>query len=164
MNFALPLEFRDQAERSRRFAEETLASRSPGTRFDRAQWRAAMGSGVFDLALPLAWGGQARGALATATAFEAMGRGGAGRTLLFAMGAHLFGCAMPAAIYATPGQSERWAKGLRTGATIGALAVTESGGGASLDQMTTEYAATKFGYVLSGEKTLVTNAPDAGIF
>src|SRR5262249_10187657 len=66
--------------------------------------------------------------------------------------------------YATQSQSERWGEGLRTGSIIGALAVTESGGGSALDQMATEYAATASGYVLSGEKTLVTNAPDAGIF
>src|SRR5262249_8450336 len=124
MDFALPPELREEAERSRRFAEEKLALPPRANGFDQAQWRAAAGSRVFDLALPQAWGGQGRGALATAAAFEAMGRGGADRSLLFAMGAHLFGCALPIATYATQSQSERWGEGLRTGSIIGALAVT----------------------------------------
>src|SRR5262249_27913561 len=95
---------------------------------------------------------------------DALGRGGADRGLLFAMGAHLFGCAMPIALHGTPRHAETYSAGLRSGAMIGALAVTEPACGSSFDLMTTSATESSDGFVLNGEKTLVSNSSVANVF
>ena len=164
MDFAWPPEVRHRLERTRQFAEEKL-SRLPGpTGFDRAAWNALANFGLFRLPLSKAWGGESGGALATLAVLEALGRGGADRGLLFAAGAHLFGCAVPLAAYGTRRHAEAWGEGLSSGSVIGALAVTEAAGGSSLDSLSTQAAETPGGYLLSGGKTLIANAPEAGAF
>jgi len=95
---------------------------------------------------------------------EGLGRGGADRGLLFAIGAHLFGCLVPLSIYAGQSLAAQWAGTLRDGTVIGALAVTEAGGGSSLEYIESTMVQTKGGYVLNGRKTLIGDAPEAGVF
>jgi alkylation response protein AidB-like acyl-CoA dehydrogenase len=80
------------------------------------------------------------------------------------MGAHLFGCAIPLAAYGSAQQSQRWKDCLADGSVVGALAVTEASGGSSFDLLTTEAREVSGGYLLNGEKTLIANAPVAGLF
>src|SRR6476660_9481781 len=160
MDFALPVEVREEAQRALRFAEER-APRRQGAGLDRDAWRDVASFGLIKSALPAEWGGRARGALASFAMLEALGRGGMDRSLLFAMGAHLFGCAVPVAAHATPEQSAKWGAGLCDGSIVGALAVTEPQGGSSFDLIATEASEIAGGYALNGEKTLVCNAPDA---
>jgi len=164
MDFAWPTEVLHRLERARQFAEEKLSLLPGPTGFDQAAWSTLADFGLFRMPLSKAWGGESSGALATFGVLEALGRGGADRGLLFAAGAHLFGCAVPLAAYGTPRHAEAWGEGLSSGSVIGALAVTEAAGGSTLDLLSTQAAETAGGYVLSGEKTLIANAPDAGAF
>jgi len=161
MDFALPAELRDRAERARRFAEGRATAKAGGA-LDLDTWRAAASFGLFGSASDLAAGGKS--ALAAFVLFEAMGRGGLDRSLLFAMGAHLFGCAIPIAAHGTEAQRGKWLAGLVDGSIVGALAITEPQGGSSLDLIQTGAGEAPGGVVLNGEKTLVCNAPDAGVF
>jgi alkylation response protein AidB-like acyl-CoA dehydrogenase len=163
MDFVLTPALREQADLARKFAQAHAAAHRPAAALDIAAWRDVAGFGLFKTALPEAWGGRAQGAVAAFTLFEALGRGGMDRSLLFAMGAHLFGGAIPVAAHATPEQGAKWGAGLCDGSIVGALAVTEPAGGSSFDLIATEASETGAGYVLSGEKTLVCNAPDAGL-
>src|SRR5258706_8598287 len=163
MDFALPVEVREEAQRALHFAEARAPSR-PSAGLDLATWRDAASFGLIKSALPAEWGGRSQGALASFAMLEAMGRGGMDRSLLFAIGAHLFGCAVPIAAYATASQGAAWGPGLADGSIIGALAITEPAGGSSLDLIATQAVEVAGGYALSGEKTLVCNAPDAGLF
>jgi alkylation response protein AidB-like acyl-CoA dehydrogenase len=164
MDFGWPDEMRRRLADARRFAEEHLAAPQRATGFDSLAFRAAAEFGAFGLALPEAWGGTGDGALSTVATLDAFGRGGADRGLLFAIGAHLFGCAMPIALHGTPRHAEAYSKGLRTGAMVGALAVTEAACGSSFDLMTTSAAEVADGFVLNGEKTLISNAEVADVF
>lgn len=164
MDFSWPIEIGERVDEARRFAEENLFTESRPAGFDRTAWDAVGGLGVIALALPEIWGGRNCGALMITAVLEALGRGGADRGLLFAIGAHLFGCAVPLATYGSPHQAERWKEGIRTGLVIGALAVTEATGGSSLDLLATEAREVSGGYVLNGEKTLIANAPVADLF
>ena len=164
MDFGWPSEVQERVESARRFAEEKLAAGGSTTGFDHSAWRAVAELGVIESLLPRAWGGKNCGALVTAAVLEALGRGGADRGLLFALGAHLFGCAMPLATYGSPQQAECWKDRLGSGAIIGALAITEASGGSSFDLLTTEAREISGGYALDGEKTLIANAPVAGLF
>jgi alkylation response protein AidB-like acyl-CoA dehydrogenase len=161
MHFAWSAESRERLARAQRFAEERLAPRPASMGLDRDGWSEAAGFGIFRFAASS--DAHTGGALMSAAVLEAMGRGGAGRGLLFALGAHLFGCLVPFAAYATPVQRAEWEKKLRDGNAICALAVTEPAGGSSLDHIATEALATAGGFRLTGHKTLVGNAPDASL-
>lgn len=154
---------REQTDLARKFAQAHAAIHGPSGGFNRAAWNEAIAFGLCKTALPLSWGGRSEGAVAAFTTFEALGRGGMDRSLLFAIGAHLFGCAIPVAAHATPDQSAKWGAGLCDGRIIGGLAATEPGGGSSFDLIGTQVSETPDGYVLDGEKTLVCNAPEAGL-
>jgi alkylation response protein AidB-like acyl-CoA dehydrogenase len=149
-----------QAVASRRFAAERLAGTAPPG-LDGERFRRLAAHGAFDAIDPLAGN---RGARRTTALFAALGEGGAPRGLLFAAGAHLFGCLAPLARHGTPSQRAAFLPGLRNGTLLGALAVTEPEGGSSFDTLTTSLADDGALLRLSGRKTLVTNAPDAGLF
>ena len=127
-------------------------------------WRDVARLGVFGLPLPPMCGGEGQGALTTSLVLEGLGRGGADRGLLLAIGAHLFGCALPFSKYATAAQIGRWGDGLRDGCTIGAFAVTEPAGGSSFERMATTATERDGGYSLDGSKALICNSPTADIF
>ena len=132
--------------------------------FDAAAWRALADLGLLSAVLPALAGGQAAGAADLVSAMEALGQGGADRGLLFALGAHLFGCAVPLTRHGRAEQIAAWAGSLASGAVVGALAVTEPGGGSSFAGLRTTAVKDKDGYRLHGTKTLVCNAPQAGLF
>ena len=162
MDFGWPSEISERIVAARRFAESKLAAR-PADGFDHVGWQTVAEFSLLDLPLRRLSGGRNAGALTTAALLEALGRGGADRGLLFAIGAHLFGCAIPLATYGSPAQTERWKSAL-DGSAIGALAVTEPAGGSSFDRMATQAREQSGGFVLNGEKTLIANAPVAGLF
>jgi clorobiocin biosynthesis protein CloN3 len=162
--FELPAEAQRELERARRFAETNLAGRDRTCGLDETGWRAAAELGVFRLALAGASRDRGGGALATFAMLEGLGRGGAGRGLLFALGAHLFGCLVPVSLYGAPIHAAQWEAKLRAGAVVGALAVTEPGGGSTLDNIETVARETAGGYLINGRKTLIGNAPNAGLF
>jgi len=164
VKFDLPSEMRGIFERARRFAEANLSNKDRRIGLDRIGWGAAAEFGVFQLAAGPAGPGRGRGALASVAMLEGMGRGGADRGLLFAIGAHLFGSVVPLSIHAGHSQAAQWLAPLRDGTVIGALAVTEAGGGSSLEHIETTLVETTGGYVLSGTKTLIGDAPEAGVF
>jgi alkylation response protein AidB-like acyl-CoA dehydrogenase len=164
VKFDLPNEAREIFERARQFAEANLVNRDRCIGLDRNGWGAAAKFGVFRHAAGYAGRGGGRGALASVAMLEGLGRGGADRGLLFAIGAHLFGCLVPLSIYAGQSLTARWEESLRDGTVIGALAVTEVGGGSSLEHIETTMVETKGGYVLNGRKTLIGDAPEAGVF
>lgn len=164
MDFEWPIDTKRRIDRARTFAAERLSNRPRSAGFDREAWNLCAREGVLSAALPRAWGGEESGALVAAALFEALGRGGADRGLLFAMGAHLFGCAMTIARYGTKLNSERWGRGLADGTVIAALAATEPTGGSSASVPGTVATAAGEGFVINGSKTLVTNAPVADVF
>lgn len=164
MEFSWPAEMRQRLDDARRFSAEHLAAPGRSTGFDRRAFRAAGEFGAYAMALPGNWGGTGKGALAAVAVLDAFGRGGADRGLLFAIGAHLFGCAMPIALHGTDYHAKAYSEGLRTGGMVGALAVTEAAGGSSFDLMTTTATETADGFLLNGEKTLISNAEVADVF
>lgn len=138
------------------WAEQTLAGRPRPAGLDHAAWQLCASHGVFATL--------DTGALHAAGVFEALGKGGADRGLLFALGAHLFGVMASFVRHATAAQRARWECGLRDGRCIAALAVSETASGSSFDQLATIVGAQGDGLVLSGTKALITNAPDAHLF
>ena len=59
--------------------------------------------------------------------------------------------------YGTPEQQRRWLPGLCSGELVGAIAMTEPGGGSDLQAMRTRAERDGDEYVVSGSKTFITN-------
>jgi len=164
MDFHWTEQDRELFTASRSFAEKELVceQKTPGFAWD--MWRACAKQGVLGLSLPKKVGGQGVSFLGTTGAFEALGRGGADRGLLFAVGAHLFGCAMSIAKYGSGPQREQYLPDLSNGDVVAALAVTEPACGSSISDMATQAEKTSAGYRLDGTKMFVTNGADASLF
>lgn len=146
----------------RTFAAEHLTGERPAG-LDRDRFEQCRTAGLLSLPLPTSWGGFGAGALETVGALEALGEGGADRGLLFGLGAHLLGCALPLARFGSEAQKQTWAIALTSGSALGALAVTEAEGGSSLSHLATSLEPEGDGWRLRGEKTCVTHAADADL-
>lgn len=116
------------------------------------------------LCIPAEFGGHGERALAAALAFEALGRCGVDRGLLFALGAHLFGFSMALVHHGTQQQKADLLPKLASGEAIGALAFTEPAGGSDLGACATRLQDDGNGLRLSGRKTCVTNGATADVF
>ncbi len=150
-------------EAIRQFAASRLQGKADRDGFDREGWNACGAEGVIRHGLPECFfGGQSLGLLSTLGLFEALGRGGADRGLLFALGAHLFGVAVPLALHGDEQQKGRWSSMLANGKIVAALAVTEPGPESGAEPVRAEAVAD--GFKIRGCKTLITNGPVAGLF
>ena len=154
----------ERIERARRFSEQSLAPRRGVEGFDHLAWQACAREGYLSMLMPTDWSGQGCCAVTATEVFAALGRGGADRGLLFAMGAHVFACCTVITKFGSAAQRERYAEGLASGQFVSALAVTEPSGGSSFGTLGTVAKATSDGFILSGTKTLITNAPQANLF
>jgi alkylation response protein AidB-like acyl-CoA dehydrogenase len=132
-------------------------------RFDAAGWKHCAKAGLQGLTLPEQYGGRGADALDAAIAFEALGYGSRDNGLNFAIGAHLFGCAMPIAVFGSDEQKQRFLPGLASGEKIAALAMTEADAGSDAYSLRASAARRGKGYVLNGRKIFVTNAPLADL-
>ncbi|HWN66939.1 MAG TPA: acyl-CoA dehydrogenase family protein [Haliangium sp.] len=132
--------------------------------YTREQWQRCADLGLLGLPLPRAHGGSGLGALATARAIEAFGRGYADMGLVFGTSAHLLACAVPVAEFGTPEIKASVLPRLHGGDWIAGNAITEEQAGSDVHAL--EARATRDGdhYVLDGVKTFVSNGPIADVF
>lgn len=126
--------------------------------------RSAAASGLTGLTLPATCGGGQRSLLDSVVAMEALAEAGVDPGYLFSLGVHIFAIAGPMLGFATPDQQRAWLPGLASGRVLGAFATSELGAGSDAFTITTTARETSDGYVLSGEKVWVTNAPIANVF
>jgi alkylation response protein AidB-like acyl-CoA dehydrogenase len=129
--------------------------------FRRELWLACGGRGLQGLPVPEEFGGRGLDPLSTMLAIEALGKGCVDAGLVFAVGAHLFGCTVPVWKFGSEEQKKKYLSGLCTGEVIGALAVTEPESGSDAFAMTTAASKDANGYRINGVKTLSTNGPVA---
>lgn len=164
MDLAWSAEQQASIAAAHRFAADALAPRAPARGFDHDAWRLCAAERITGLVAPRSWGGRELDALTTVGVLEALGRAGADRGLLFALGAHLFGCMVAVARWGSAAQQERWGAALVDGRAVAALAVTEESGGTSLAAIGTVAERVGGGYLLRGRKSYVTNGPVADVF
>ncbi len=151
-----------------RFARENLNAttleRDRTRRFGEEEWKKCAGFGLAGLCIPRESGGLGLDCLSTARALEALGRGCSDGGLGFSLSAHLFACAVPVHLHGSPDQKERYLARLASGEWIGANAITESEAGSDAFALKARARKEGDGYVISGEKSFVTNAPVARLF
>ena len=159
MDFSLSDNDRALWESARRLALGELQLAGPASGFDHSAWNRISELGVFQVDPADTPGALAR----TTHLLEALGTGGADRGLLFAAGAHFFGCLWPLLQLGTPAQRELWGPPLESGRAIGALAITEPEAGSAISALSTSVTTEGDQVVLHGHKTLVTNATVAQV-
>lgn len=137
---------------------------APGTHFTRTQWKTAAALGLTGLCVPAEFGGGGLGALDTALCLEAFGKGCPNTGLAFGVAAHLLACAVPIRDHAVPPERGRLLSGLADGSIIAANAMTETDAGSDVGHLATTALRDGDTYVLSGEKSFVSNAPMADLF
>lgn len=164
MDFDLSAEQRKRYEDILTAVRERLGRRSPSSGpFTRLEWRSAARLGLTGLCIPADYGGGGLGALDTALCLEAFGRGCPDTGLVFAVSAHLLACAVPIRDYAGAGRRGPMLSGLANGDLIAANAITEDDAGSDISCLAVTARRDGDGYVLNGDKSFASNAPDADI-
>jgi alkylation response protein AidB-like acyl-CoA dehydrogenase len=127
-------------------------------------WRLAGEFGLLGANVPEAHGGLGLDPLDTARIFEAAGCGSRDMGFLFAAGAHLFACVTPIVEHGSLALKDAVLSPLVRGDAIGANAITEAEAGSDAFALKSRAIRDGDHYVLSGEKTYVTNGPAAQTF
>ena len=144
----------------RRFMERELAPRAQ--EWEDAKWfpNEVFGQlaeqGYLGLKYPAEYGGSDGGYLADAVLAEELSRCGSGG-LAAGIGAHVSIATPPVWKFGTDEQKERYLAPAIRGEKIGALGITEPGAGSDVAGIRTKAERVDGGYVVSGEKTYITN-------
>lgn len=144
--------------------DHVIDDHSDRSHFTRQEWKRAAALGLTGLCLPTAQGGSGLGALDTALALEAFGRGCVDTGLVFAVGAHLLACAVSIRDFASDEVRVDLLSGMAAGDVIGANAMTEDGAGSDVSKLRVTARLEGGAYVLDGEKSFASNAPVADVF
>lgn len=155
----------EESDRYRRIYSQTKLWPTPGVGFfASAEWKLCASLGLLGLSIPEKYGGEGCGFLATARAAEAFGRGAPDMGLVFAAMAHLFACAMPIVEHGDEEMRHVVLPRLSSGEWVGANAITEEGAGSDVTRLATTAERDADAYVLTGEKSFVSNGPVADVF
>ena len=167
MEFALTSEQTERQQQVREWAErclnDGLAARERARTFNREAWAASAESGLPGLLVPSRYGGAGLDPVSTASALEALGRGSRDNGFNFALNAHLWGCVNAIVAFGSEEQKALYLPQLASGEWIGALAATERDAGSDIFSLETRASKQDDAYVITGDKTFVTNAPVADV-
>ena len=154
-------------DRFQQFAEDQLGASRPELeqqeRFNREGWRHCAEFGVMALPADPAFGGDGAGMLRVIEAFEGLGYGCRDNGLLFAVGAHIWGCLLPVGAFGSSRLKKRFVPSLAAGESIGGLAVSEPKAGSDAFNLAASARRDGDHYVLDGVKTFVTNGTVADV-
>lgn len=145
--------------------EGILERDSTGT-FSKESWKSCASFGIQSIAVPKKYGGEeeeidiSKGVLA----MEAFGRGCKDNGLALALNAQMWTVQVPIADFGTEKQCEKYLSKMATGESIGAHALTEPNAGSDIYSLQTRATKTDEGYVIDGEKHLISLAPEADFF
>jgi isovaleryl-CoA dehydrogenase len=163
MSFGLPDDVVALQEAVHRFAQERIAPLAASIDRDNdfpAHLWAEMGElGLLGMTVDPEFGGTGLGYLAHVIAMEEISRASASVGLSY--GAHSNLCVNQIRRWGTPAQKERFLPSLCSGASVGALAMSEPGAGSDVVSLKLTADKRNDRYVLNGTKMWITNGPDA---
>jgi isovaleryl-CoA dehydrogenase len=149
----------------RGFARDHIEPRAAdidrSNRFPRELWPRLGELGLLGVTVEEELGGSGLGYLAHVIAMEEISRASASVGLSY--GAHSNLCVNQLRRWGTPEQKARYLPKLVSGEHVGALAMSEAGAGSDVMAMRTTATRKGGGYVLSGSKMWITNAPEADV-
>jgi len=151
-------------EFGRRELQDGAMARDRDATFPRDLWRRCAEMGVQGLPIPEAYGGAGLDPLTAVLALEALGYACPDAGLCFAINAQLWSVQMPILRFGTEAQRARYLPRLCAGEWIGAHGMSEPGSGSDAFALATRAEPVDDGYVLTGTKTFVSNAPEADLF
>ena len=167
MEFSLSAEQRELKEAAAAFARaklnQDLAKREEAGEFPAEAWRACAEFGIQGLPVPAELGGGGSDILTTVLVMEALGYGCHDNGLIFSLNAQMWSIELPLMKFGTPAQQQAYLPGLVSGDLIGVHAMTEPGSGSDAFSMRTRAERQGDGYVLTGTKLYITNAPVADV-
>ncbi len=163
MSFGLPDDVVALQEAVHRFAQERIAPLAASIDRDNdfpAHLWAEMGElGLLGMTVDPEFGGTGLGYLAHVIAMEEISRASASVGLSY--GAHSNLCVNQIRRWGTPAQKEQFLPALCSGASVGALAMSEPGAGSDVVSLKLTADKRNDRYVLNGTKMWITNGPDA---
>jgi alkylation response protein AidB-like acyl-CoA dehydrogenase len=158
------LKFKQAAvEFARKELSAGLVERDRQAEFPREHWRKCAEFGVLGLAVPEAYGGSGADLLTAMLIMEGLGYGCADNGLIFAMNAQMWSVQHPILAFGNEAQKQQYLPGLCSGELIGAHGMSEPDSGSDAYSLRTRAQRADGGYVLTGAKTFVTNAPVADL-
>lgn len=168
MDFSLSAEQRDLKEGAAAFARgelnQELSARERRNEFSREAWEACARFGVQGLPIPTELGGGGADILTTVLVMEGLGYGTPDNGLIFSLNAQLWSVELPLVKFGSESQQQAYLPGLMSGKLIAVHAMTESESGSDAFSMRTRAERRDDGgYVLTGTKQYVTNAPVADV-
>jgi len=127
--------------------------------FPAELWREMGDLGLLGITVSEEYGGAGLGYLAHAIVTEELARASASVSLSY--GAHSNLCVNQIKLNGTEAQKRKYLPGLISGASVGALAMSEPGAGSDVVGMKLRAEKRNGYYVLNGSKYWITNGPDA---
>jgi len=146
-------------------ADDTLVQRDHEGTFAKDLWDKCGKFGILGLAAPARYGGtfEEIDIMRAAYALEGLGYGCPDTGLNLALNAHLWTVMMTITLFGDEAQKKKYLPKMASGEWIGAHALTEIGSGSDVYNMKTTAEKVDGGYILNGEKRLVTLAPIADV-
>jgi alkylation response protein AidB-like acyl-CoA dehydrogenase len=167
MDLSLTSAQREFGEAFERFCQERIAPRAHAVdaagELSRENWADLAEMGFFRLYHDTSHGGLGAEAdwLMRAMAEESLSKACAATFL--SAGASIGLCGAPIAHHGSEALKARWLPGLVSGELVGCFGLTEPGAGTDAAAIRTRARPVAGGYLLSGEKALITNAPIADV-
>jgi alkylation response protein AidB-like acyl-CoA dehydrogenase len=143
---------------------EDVVQRDKTAAFSRESWAKCADLGLLGLPVPKEYGGVGADVFTTVIALEALGYACTDNGLVFSLNAQMWACETPIIHFGTEEQKQRYLPGLSDGSLLAAHAMSEPGSGSDAFGLSTVAERCHGGYVLTGTKTFVTNAPEADLY
>jgi len=169
MDFSFSQQQIDLHTRFSTFAAENLSDkfhhRDSHALFDRDLWRSCASVGVLDLVMPEEYSGTPAATIQTGVrAMEGLGYGSIDNGMPFALNTHIWTVQFPLLEHGTAEQKACWLPAMCRGDVIGCHAMTEPEAGSDSSAIQMTAVPTDGGYLLNGEKCMITLAPVADMF
>jgi len=163
MEFGLDRSHDEVRRKVRRFVEEHVVAHADAwdrnKEFPREAWQALAKDGLAGLPFPAKFGGAGKDILSYVLAVEEISRASAGLGVTLAV--HVSLASQPIFWFGTEAQKRRYLRPLAQGRELGSFCLTEPGAGSDVAAMESKAVRQGDGYVLSGRKYFIMNAPVA---
>jgi hypothetical protein len=138
---------------------EDMIERDIAGELSRENWKKCADFGIQGLPFPEAFGGAEADIMTSMLTMEGLGYGCKDNGLIFGINAQMWSVQMPILHFGTEEQKEKYLSGMISGDLIGAHGMTEPNTGSDAYNLKTRAERVDGGYVLTGTKTFVSNAP-----
>jgi alkylation response protein AidB-like acyl-CoA dehydrogenase len=141
----------------------SVFDRDKSQTFGQDEWHKCGEKKLHGISIPEFYGGLGCNALDTSIILESLGYGCEDGGLIFSLSAQLLSCTIPIWLHGTEEQKNRYLPLLSAGKMIAANAITEKKAGSDVFSMHTKAVKSSSSYILNGEKSYISNAPNSNI-